>query len=107
MTTHDRIESQRLADLEVEWNQLLRQCLEECARGRLGLFASGPEWPEAERARSLAHEIVAKHAAFGSTRPVCELFLHYCSLRHGHNVRGEPQMAAEFLEELKDLGDIR
>lgn len=105
MTKHDRIESQRLAALEAEWNQLLPKCLQECAAGRWGLFANTPElaWPEAERVRSLAQEITTMHATFGSANPVCELFLHYCSLRHGHNVRGEPEMAAEFLQELRDL----
>lgn len=108
MTKHDRIESERLAELEAEWNRLLPKCLEECAEGRWGLFGQNPEvpgleWPEAERIRFLANEITAMHAKFGSAHPVCELFLHYCSLRYGGNRRGEPKMATEFLEELKDL----
>lgn len=109
MSKHDKIESQRLAELEAEWNQLLPQCLEQCAQGRWGLFADRQElkWPEAEHLRSLAQEIAAIHSTFGSANPVCELFLHYCSLRYGPNVRGEPKMAAEFLEELKDLGESR
>jgi len=105
MAKSDQGESQKLSELEAEWNRLLPQCLEQCAQGRVGLFAKRQEadWPEAERLRSLAQEIAAIHATFGSANPVCELFLHYCSLRYGPNVRGEPKMAAEFLEELKDL----
>lgn len=106
MTKHNQIEAERLAELESEWNGLLPQCLEQCAQGRCGLFAKAEEseWPEAERLGALAQEIAAIHATLGSANPVCELFLHYCSLRFGSNVRGEPKMAAEFLEELKDLG---
>lgn len=109
MAQQDEIESQKLSELEAEWNRLLPQCLDECARGRMGLFAQSQEsgWPEAERLRALAQEITALQGAFGSANPVCELFLHYCSLCYGKNVRGEPKMAAEFLEELRDLGDSR
>ena len=109
MAKEDKIESQKLKELETEWSQLLPECLEQCARGRVGLFARNQEldWPEAERLRSLAQEITTLQGSFGSANPVCELFLHYCSLRYGRNVRGEPRMAAEFLEELKDLGESR
>lgn len=107
MAQQEKMESRKLNELEAEWNRLLPQCLEECARGRVGLFAKSQEsdWPEAERLRSLAHEITTLQGSFGSANPVCELFLHYCSLRYGKNVREERKMAAEFLEELRDLGD--
>ena len=106
MAQEDKANSQELAELEAEWSQLLPQCLEQCAQGRVGLFAKSQEeeWPEAERLRALAQEIAAREGSLGSANPVCELFLHYCSLRYGSKVRGEPKMAAEFLEELKDLG---
>ncbi|HLJ28668.1 MAG TPA: hypothetical protein VKY85_18310 [Candidatus Angelobacter sp.] len=112
MSKHEGIESQRLAELEAEWSRLLQPCLEQCAAGRWGLFANSPiasayaDWPEAERLRSLAPEITALHTTFGSMHPVCELFLHYCSLR-GSNIRGEPKLAAEFLEELREQGSLR
>lgn len=102
------VESDKLAELEEEWDRLLRECLKQCAAGRLGLFANSPvvsvfvDWPEAERVRSLAREITAIHNTLGSAHPVCELFLHYCSLRGGHNIRGEPKLAAEFLQELEE-----
>lgn len=106
----EEIESEKLAELEAEWNQLLRQCLAHCAAGRSGLFANSPvvsvfvDWPEAERVRWLANEITAIRATFGSVNPVCELFLHYSSLSRGHNPRGEPKLAAEFLQELEEEG---
>lgn len=108
MTKHERIESQKLAELESEWDRLLPECLKQCAAGRLGLFANSPvvsvfvDWPEAERVRWLANEITAIRGAFGSANPVCELFLHYCSLSRGSNARGEPKLAAEFLQELAE-----
>lgn len=109
MAQQDKIEAQKLSELEAEWSRLLPLCLEQCAQGRAGLFTKSqePDWPEAERLRFLAHEITTLQGSFGSANPVCELFLHYCSLRYGKNVRGEPKMAAEFLEELKDLGESR
>lgn len=112
MTKHERVESQRLTELEAEWDRLLPECLKQCAAGRWGLFANSPvfsvfvDWPEAERVRWLANEITAIRATFGSVNPVCELFLHYCSLRGGHNIRGEPKLAAEFLQELGEEGSI-
>jgi hypothetical protein len=105
MSKRDQIESQKLAELEAEWNRLLPQCLGQCAAGRWGLFANSPvvsvfvDWPEAERLRSLAREIKEIRATSGSVHPGCERFLHYCSLR-GENIRGEPRLAAEFLQEL-------
>ena len=110
MAQDEQIETERLAEMEAELGRLLPQCLEQCAGGRLGLFARSPvvsafaDWPEAERLRTLAHEIADAHASRGSAHPICELFLHYCSLRYGNNIRGEPRMAAEFLEELKEQG---
>jgi hypothetical protein len=107
MSKHERIESRSLAELEAEWSRLLPQCLEQCAGGRWGLFANSPvvsafvDWPEAERLRSLARQIREMHASFDSVHPLCERFLHYSSLRV-ENIRGEPKLAAEFLEELKE-----
>jgi len=107
MSKHDKVEEQKLAELEAEWEQLLPRCLDECARGRWGLFANSPivsafvDWPEAERLRSLARQVREMRAAFGSEHASCERFLHYCSLR-GENVRGDPKLAAEFLQELKE-----
>lgn len=102
------VESDKLVELEEEWDRLLRECLKQCAAGRLGLFANSPvvsvfvDWPEAERVRWLANEITAIRGTFGSVNPVCELFLHYSSLSRGHNARGEPKLAAEFLQELEE-----
>ena len=109
MVQQDKPNLQKLVELEAEWSRLLPQCLEQCAQGRAGLFAKSKEadWPEAERLRGLAQEITALRGLLGAANPVCELFLHYCSLRYGPNVRGEPKMAAEFLEELKDMDGSR
>lgn len=95
-----------LAEIEDEWELLFRRCLEECARGRSGLFANSPvvsafaDWPEAERLRSLARQIRDIYASRGSKHPGCERFLQYCS-RSGNNIREDPKLAAEFLKELQ------
>lgn len=105
MSKRERIEAQDLAELENEFARLLPQCLRECAAGRLGLFANSPivavyvDWPEAARLRSLARRIREIHATSGSAHALCDRFLHCCSLR-GENLRGEPKLAAELLEEL-------
>ncbi|HEY6968171.1 MAG TPA: hypothetical protein VJA94_03125, partial [Candidatus Angelobacter sp.] len=72
MSKHDKVEAQRLSELEAEWAELLPKCLEQCAGGRWGLFANSPivsafvDWPEAERLRSLARQIQEIRATFGS-----------------------------------------
>lgn len=109
MNRHERVEMKEVAEMEAEWRPLLRKCLEECAAGRWGLFANSPvvsaflDWPEAERLRVLARQIKEIYAKSGFLHPECERFLHYCSLR-GDSIRGEPKLAREFLEELKQQG---
>ena len=104
MSKRERIEAPTLAQLEAEWEQLLPRCLNECAAGRLGLFANSPivaayaDWPEAVRLRSLAKQIKELRAAQTSAHPVCDLFLQYC--RHGENIREDPKLAAKFLNQL-------
>jgi hypothetical protein len=104
MNKRERIEPLKLAELEAEFNQLLPQCLQECAAGRLGLFANSPivaayaDWPEAARLRSLARQIRQIRAEEGSVHPACDRFLHYCL--HGENIREDPKLAAKLLNEL-------
>jgi len=95
------------AELEAEWELLFRRCLEECARGRCGLFANSPvvsafaDWPEAERLRSLTRQIRDMHASQGSQHGGCERFLHYCS-RSGNNIREDPKLAVALLADLAE-----
>lgn len=82
-------------------------CLEECARGRAGLFASNAEesdpWPEAETLRSLA---IALHGLMTQLRldvaegRVVDQFLDLCSM-HGESHPGEARLARQFLNALE------
>jgi len=107
MRKPEETESQTLAEMEAEWAELLPNCLEQCAAGRVGLFLNSPvvsafvDWPESQRLWSLTRKIREAHAALGSAHPGCQRFLHYCSLR-GTDFRAEPKLAEEFLRELKE-----
>jgi len=110
MTKRERIREAKLTEMEAEFHLLLLSCLQECSRGRYGLFGQNdladPEgrywgWPEADRLKELAHEIRSIRAEFGETNDECERFLELRSLR-GPNVPGEPKLAAGFLAELNN-----
>ena len=98
---------QRLDALEEEFRELLLACLEDCSRGRWGLFGQNVypeppkylEWPEADQLKALSREIQTIRSEFGESNPLCERFDYYCQLR-GPNVPGEPRLAGAFLKEL-------
>jgi len=109
MTKREKIREINLVQLESEFHRLLSSSLKECARGRWGLFGQNslldPEgrywvWPEADRLKELAEEIMPIRMQFGEVNEECQRFLQLCSLR-GSNVPGEPKLAAEFLATLK------
>ncbi len=107
-----RDQEPRLAQASREFEQLLRKCLPECARGRWGLFGQhervhGIEftrkyysWPEAERVVELAEEIVALRAETGDTSsfPLLDRFI---ALRAVDSALPEPKLALRFLQDLK------
>ena len=103
-----QVRQRRLNELEVEFEPLLLACLEECAQGRWGVFGrndlADPEhrywhWKEAERLKEIAEEIHSLSEEFGNSNALCERFLYYRSLR-GANVKGEPRLARELLNEI-------
>jgi hypothetical protein len=109
MNRRDRIEAQRLAQLEAEFEELLIPCLKQCARGRWGLFGAYdrfPElkthlnWPEKDRLRDLANIIRSIRSKAGEKNELCEEFLTMCTL-HRANDPGEPKLATEFLERIR------
>lgn len=108
MTKRERIREVRLSEMEEEFRPLLLSCLDQCARGRWGLFGHNdhldPEgrywrWPEAKRLKDLAQEIKSNRMEFGQNNEICERFLRLCSMR-GSNIPGEPKLAADFLAEI-------
>ena len=80
-------------------------CLDECARGRKGLFHSNAlddeeVWPEAERLRELALALPDVFAQQGERNALCDEFLDLCSM-HGEYHPGERKLAREFLARIE------
>ena len=106
MKKREKIKRQRLEQLEAAFRPLLISCLEECARGRYGLFGQNEQWgnwwpwDEAERLKEMAREVIEIKSEYGEQNMECEQFLHYCSLR-GPHVVGEPKLAEQFLNEIQ------
>jgi hypothetical protein len=86
--------------------------LEECARGRHGLFSEYPlldgdqarEWPEAARLRELASALQSILAQSGERNALCDEFLDLCTI-HGESDPGEPRLARTFLARI-DKGEV-
>jgi hypothetical protein len=84
-------------------------CLEECARGRRGLFSDvdllgdeceGRGWPEAARLRELALALQGVFAQQERQNALCDEFLDLCSI-HGDSHPGERKLAQAFLERIE------
>ena len=87
----------------------LQACLEECARGRRGLFSdvalteeneTNREWPEAARLRELAMALQNIFAQNESRNALCDEFLDLCSM-HGESHPGESRLARQFLARIE------
>jgi len=85
----------------------LMACLDECARGRRGLFSSyegsaagGDSWPEAAQLRELALALQGIFAQQGERNALCDEFLDLCSI-HGESDPGERRLARSFLERIE------
>jgi hypothetical protein len=86
--------------------------LEECARGRCGLFSEylqkegdeAREWPEAARLRELASALQSILAQSGERNALCDEFLDLCTI-HGESDPGEPRLARTFLARI-DKGEV-
>lgn len=118
-TAESAAEPLSIHELQLIFRAQLLACLEECARGRRGLFASkdhfkldqlgtaSPQqpWPEAERLRELAFALQSlqaqQYAESGeeSASILVEQFLDLCSI-HGEADLGEPRLARAFLQQV-------
>jgi hypothetical protein len=87
----------------------LMACLDECARGRRGLFSSfehlvGEDeedpWPEAARLRELALALQGIMAQQEERNALCDEFLDLCTM-HGESHPGERKLARAFLERIE------
>ena len=105
----DNGETGQLETLARAFAEQLMACLDECARGRKGLFSdyqlsdeAGREhgWPEAARLRELALALPGLFAQAGERNALCDEFLDLCSM-HGESHPGERKLARAFLERIE------
>jgi len=83
-------------------------CLDECARGRKGLFSDiellndddTGAWPEAARLRELALALQGIFAQQEERNALCDEFLDLCSI-HGESHPGERKLARAFLDRIE------
>jgi hypothetical protein len=93
---------------ESAFAEQLLACLDECARGRRGLFSdyegeSGDVdagWPQAARLRELAAALQGAFARMGRRYALADEFLDLCSI-HGESHPGERKLARTFLERIE------
>ncbi|HVC47880.1 MAG TPA: hypothetical protein VND90_11585 [Terracidiphilus sp.] len=109
MDPRDMIGPDELETLSKVFAEQLLACLQECARGRRGLFSDlemtadgdgGHAWPEAARLRELAVALQAISHQAGEANALCDEFLELCTI-HGEAHPGEPRLAREFLARIE------
>lgn len=109
MVPHDEAASDQLDILAQTFADQLIACLDECARGRNGLFSdvellsdegNGQSWPEAAQLRQLALALQGVFAQQERQNALCDEFLDLCSI-HGESHPGERRLARAFLERIE------
>jgi len=108
MDPRDEVEPGELETLARVFCDQLIACLEECARGRKGLFSDVEllvdeekgGWPEAARLRELALALQGIFAQQEERNALCDEFLDLCSM-HGESHPGERRLARSFLERIE------
>jgi len=101
------MESEQIGALTDIFREQLLALLEECARGRRGLFSEfehlgGEEggWPEAVRLRELAAALQAILGQDSERNALCDEFLDLCTI-HGESHPGEARLARAFLARIE------
>jgi len=108
MDAQDEGATQQFEALVRAFSDQLMACLEECARGRRGLFADrivvgedeADGWPDAARLRELAFALQAILNQEGERNALCDEFLDLCSI-HGEHDPGEARLARLFLSRIE------
>lgn len=107
MDPRDELEADPLDALAQAFCDQLMACLDECARGRKGLFSDvdllseeGESWSEAARLRELAVALQGVFAQQERQNALCDEFLDLCSM-HGESHPGERKLARAFLERIE------
>jgi hypothetical protein len=92
----DQLAAEELDALARVFREQLAACLEECARGRQGLFAEAVSneggWPEAARLRELALALQRVFSAHDERNALADEFLDLCSISEGGLIPGENSM---------------
>ena len=99
------MDAEQFSPLLTAFREQLVACLEECARGRRGLFsdvsyAGGEKWPEAEQLRELAAALQSILNQDAERDALVDEFLDLCSM-HGESHPGEARLAREFLKRIE------
>jgi hypothetical protein len=107
MDPRDQVDPNQLQTLAQAFSEQLLACLDECARGRKGLFSEfvadedeGGGWPEAARLRELAVALQGILARQEERNALCDEFLDLCTI-HGESHPGERKLARTFLERIE------
>ena len=109
MDPRDEIDSEQLESLKRAFAEQLVACLEECARGKRGLFSDlelmgdlkpGPSWTEAAQLRQLAVALQEVLNQAGENNALCDEFLDLCTM-HGEKHPGEARLARMFLARIE------
>ena len=106
----DEAEPGELEMLARAFSEQLLACLDECARGRKGLFSQNisdedeDSWPEAARLRELAIALQGVFAQLEERNALVDEFLDLCTM-HGESHPGERKLARAFLERI-ERGDV-
>jgi hypothetical protein len=113
MDPRDQMLPEQLDALNHAFSDQLLACLDECARGRQGLFSEpvntneenwadepGKSWPEAARLRELAVALQQVLAQQEQRNALCDEFLDLCTM-HGESHPGERKLARAFLERIE------
>ncbi len=109
MDPRDEAQPGQLETLAQVFSDQLLACLDECARGRKGLFSdvdllgdegSGGGWPEAAQLRELALALQGVFAQHEERNALLDEFLDLCSI-HGESHPGERRLARSFLERIE------
>lgn len=109
MESDEETEPNQIDSLVSAFSDQLMACLEECARGRRGLFADravasddeeGTAWPEAASLRELAFALQQILNQEGERNALCDEFLDLCTI-HGEHDPGEARLARMFLARIE------
>jgi hypothetical protein len=107
MDPRDAIGPEQIESLNRAFADQLLACLDECARGRRGLFSEfiGDEseegtWREAAQLRHLAVALQGVLTRQSERNALCDEFLELCSI-HGESHPGERKLARALLERIE------